>query len=283
MNKTMIPYSSLTIQDDFIFGKVFSDPKLLIPLLKRIIPDLNVDGFTTVISQKTVDEFYDSHGIRIDIYGENGEFITALEMHINRRTMPVKRPRYYQSVLDMMQLSRGIFYDELKQQYVIIICPYDPFGAKIPVYTFTNICHENGMELDDGTTKIFLNCASEQWDKYPELKPFADYVMGKADTEDSFIREIDEAVNMARQNAQWRKEYMNLQEKLYLSKIEGIEQGIEQGIEHGKSEERVNGIYKAYNTLLRFTSVDNALAAIAEQYNITKEEVKQAISKHKES
>ncbi len=191
----------------------------------------------------------------------------------------MKRPRYYQSVLDMMQLSRGIFYDELKQQYVIIICPYDPFGAKIPVYTFTNIYHENGMELGDGTTKIFLNCASEQWDKYPELKPFADYVMGKADTEDSFIREIDEAVNMARQNAQWRKEYMNLQEKLYLSKIEGIEQGIE----HGKSEERVNGIYKAYNTLLRFTSVDNALAAIAEQYNITKEEVKQAISKHEES
>ena len=130
MNTKIIPYNKLTIQDDFIFGKVFSDLKLLIPLLKRILPGVNVDGFKTVVSQKTVDEFYESHGIRIDVYGENGEFITAVEMHVNKRTMPVKRPRYYQSVLDMMQLNKGIFYDNLKQQYVIITCP--PDGGFVP-------------------------------------------------------------------------------------------------------------------------------------------------------
>jgi len=223
-------------------------------------------------------EFYESHGIRIDVYGENGEFITAVEMHVNKQTMPVKRPRYYQSVLDMMQLNKGIFYDNLKQQYVIIICPYDPFGAKIPVYTFTNRCHENGMELGDGTTKIFLNCASEQWDEYPELKPFADYVMGKNKSDDSFIRELDKAVVMARQNVQWRKEYMNLQEKMYLSKKEGMEEGKE----IGRDEERLNGIYKAYTGIAEVSCAEVALRKTAEIYNLTEEEVKEVISGHEE-
>ncbi|MBR4163552.1 MAG: hypothetical protein IKR11_08525, partial [Solobacterium sp.] len=102
--------------------------------------------------------------------------------------------------------------------------------------------------------------------------------MGKNKSDDSFIRELDKAVVMARQNVQWRKEYMNLQEKMYLSKKEGMEEGKE----IGRDEERLNGIYDTYNTLLRFTSVENALKAVAEQYNISEEEVKEVISGHEE-
>jgi len=114
-------------------------------------------------------------------------------------------------------------------------CARRVFGVKIPVYTFTNICHENCMELD-------------------------------------------KAVNLARQSAQWRKEYMNLQEKMYLSKKEGMEEGKE----IGRDEERLNGIYKAYTGIAEVSCAEVALRKTAEIYNLTEEEVKEVISGHEE-
>lgn len=42
-----------------------------------------------------------------------------------------------------------------------------------------------------------------------ELKVFLDYVAGKK-TEDSFIKKLDDAVKDAKQNREWRHEYMTL-------------------------------------------------------------------------
>ncbi|MBR4162433.1 MAG: hypothetical protein IKR11_02855, partial [Solobacterium sp.] len=98
--------------------------------------------------------------------------------------------------------------------------------------------------------------------------------MGKNKSDDSFIRELDKAVVMARQNVQWRKEYMNLQEKMYLSKKEGME--------IGRDEERLNGIYKAYTGIAEVSCAEVALRKTAEIYNLTEEEVKEALSRFEE-
>ena len=68
------------------------------------------------------------------------------------------------------------------------------------MYTFENLCKEDtSIPLEDGTTKIFLNAASEMDDTSEELRAFLDYVAGRK-TEDAFVRKLEEAVKKAREN-----------------------------------------------------------------------------------
>lgn len=62
------------------------------------------------------------------------------------------------------------------------------------------------------------------------LKVFLDYVAGKS-SNDTFIQELDEAVMKAKQNREWRHEYMTLLMRDQMNVEKGIEIGIEQGIE----------------------------------------------------
>lgn len=110
------------------------------------------------------------------------------------------------------------------------------------MYTFRNLCIENGRELQDGTAKIYINCACSQKDDYPELKPFAEYVMGHI-SEDAFVREIDTSVELARLDPIGRSEYMHWQEELREREKIGLEKGEKIGLEKGEENERVRVIY----------------------------------------
>ena len=93
------------------------------------------------------------------------------------------------------------------------------------IYTFENICKEdNSVFLKDGAVKIFLNADSDQDDVSQELKAFLDYVAGK-ESADDFVQRLEEAVEQARKNREWRHEYMMLlmrdQENIEKGKIYG--------------------------------------------------------------
>ena len=77
-------------------------------------------------------------------------------------------------------------------------------------YTFENICHEEeGLCLEDGTTKIFLNALGTKGDVSPELKAFLGYVAGNK-SDDVFVKELDAEVAKVRVSKEWRREYMTL-------------------------------------------------------------------------
>ena len=57
--------------------------------------------------------------------------------------------------------------------------------------------------------KIFLNANGKMNDVNKELKAFLDYVSGKK-PDDAFVKELEEAVNEAKKNREWRHEYMTL-------------------------------------------------------------------------
>ena len=66
--------------------------------------------------------------------------------------------------------------------------------------TFTNQCRQvSGLELGDGTTKIFLNANSDADDVSSKLRAFLDYVSGK-EVDDDFVRRVDEKVRTVRMN-----------------------------------------------------------------------------------
>ncbi len=128
---------------------------------------------------------------------------------VDTKELP-KRSRYYQSMIDLQLIDKGEYYKKLKPSYIIFICPFDLFDKGRHIYTFENICKEdNSVFLKDGAVKIFLNADSDQDDVSQELKAFLDYVAGKVPADD-FVQRLEEAVEQARKNREWRHEYMTL-------------------------------------------------------------------------
>ena len=83
---------------------------------------------------------------------------------VDTKELP-QRARYYQSEGDGVALSKGGYYTDLKEQYIIFLCPMDIFGRGFPVYHFENrACEDFSVTLNDRTFKFFYN-----FNKYGEF------------------------------------------------------------------------------------------------------------------
>ena len=138
------------------------------------------------------------------------EVVYDIEMQVSHTKELAKRSRYYQSMIDLQLIDKGQLYDELKRSYVIFICPFDLYGKGRHIYTFENICKEDGsISMGDEAVKIFLNAKGTLDDVSDELKAFLDYVAGKK-PKDAYVERLEEAVKEAKKNREWRHEYMTL-------------------------------------------------------------------------
>ena len=213
------------ICNDFIFGKVMQNEELLEELIHIILPDLKFSKFTFVM-QKPVEIGPDIHGVRFDIFVtlENGDTI-IIEMQATDRGNLPKRLRYYNSIADMQLLEKSLDYNKLRDSYVIMICPFDYYGAGRHVYTFTNRCNENtDIKMGDGTCKIVLNASGTMDDVSGPLKEFLDYVAGKP-VQNDFIKKLDAEIRKAKANKKWRLEFMTGM----MRDIENREEGRQEG------------------------------------------------------
>ena len=140
-----------------------------------------------------------------------------------------KRSRYYQSMLDTPILKSGkeTRYKNLPSTVIIFITQEDIFGRDLTKYTFTEQCKEiEDLELEDGTTKIFLNMTSKNGSN--ELVSLLQYMKDtRIDNpdiivKDSRILELDQIVQEVKASEEWEAVKMNILEI-------GIENGIQQG------------------------------------------------------
>ncbi len=169
-----------------------------------------------------------------------------------------KRTRYYQSMIDLQLIDKGELYNKLNPSYVIFISPFDTFGQGRHIYTFENLWREdNSIVLNDGTVKIFLNASGKMDDISKELSAFLDYVAGK-ESDDAFVRKLEEAVKQARKNREWRHEYMTL----WMRDQENIEKGREEG--------KIYGAVSTYREL--GLSDSEILERLQKKYHITESE-----------
>ena len=223
-------WEKLGIANDFLFGKVMQDLELCKELLQRILPELEIDHIEYTQLQKAIRIDADAKSVRLDVYvKDQKESVYDIEMQTtDTRELP-KRARYYQSMIDLQMIDKGQHYKHLKPGYIIFICPFDAFGKGLHRYTFKEICQEEKtLQLGDGSTKIFLNAKGKINDVSKELKAFLDYVAGEK-TEDAFVEKLEEAIKKAKQNREWRHEYMTL----LMRDQENIEKGMEKGMEKG--------------------------------------------------
>ncbi len=225
-------YEDLDFTDDFIFCKVLThNPEVCEELLELIL-GRNVCLARTE-KQVPIEVTTDGHGVRFDVYSEDDEGNRYdIEMQVVKKPEIAKRSRYYQSMIDLDMLDRGISYSELNDGYVIFICTFDPFGEGLPKYSYENICLEMPEKrLDDGSHKVFLNTKAIIGEKAVELKTLFKYINNR-EVGDDFTRRLDNLVAKARRNKEWRLEYMTLHERdmenKEIGKAEGRQQLIKQ-------------------------------------------------------
>ena len=204
-------WEELSISNDFLFGKVMQTPELCKELLQRILPDLKIDRVEYPELQKSISVDMDARSVRLDVYvKDDKEVVYDIEMQVSDTRELPKRSRYYQGMIDLQLVDAGQHYKKLNRSYIIFISPFDLYGEGRHIYTFENICKEdNSIFMGDEAVKIFLNANGTMDDVRGELKAFLDYVTGKK-PEDSYVEKLEEAVQEAKKNREWRHEYMTL-------------------------------------------------------------------------
>ena len=205
-------YDELELRDDFMFGKVMSNKELCRRTLE-ILLDTTIEDIEYPDVQKTLNITVEGRSVRLDMYvADERDVIYNGEMQQytvkTAKELP-QRSRYYQGMIDLNLLEKGVVFSKLNECYVIFICTFDPFGLGRCRYTFQNTCNEEpNLKLKDKTTKIFLNTKGKRTeDISPELAAFLDYVETLHATDD-FTRELESEVERIKQNVEWRREYM---------------------------------------------------------------------------
>ena len=270
-------WEKVRISNDFMFGKVMgSHPGLCQKLLQRILPELDIAHIELVETQKSIDNDIDARSVRLDVYvRDESKRVYSVEMQMADTKELPRRSRYYQAMIDLSLLDKGMTYRNLNDSYIIFICPFDLYGTGRHRYTFDGRCKDNAdIRIGDGATRIFLNTKGTQNDVSSSLRAFLDYVDGKL-CEDPFVQELEEAVSEARRNREWRHEYMTLMLRDQDNIEKGREEGREEGRAAGREEERKEGIRILVESLKNLgIPAGQIYETVKVKYSLTEEELK---------
>ena len=290
MEYTHKPVEELTFTDDFMFGTVMKNQFICKGVIERLL-HIKVGKIEYPSLQKTIAPFYESKGIRLDVYVSDSERVFDIEIQTSIPPFLPKRTRYYQSLMDVDNLLRGQSYAELKESYVIFICTQDPFGKGLPVYEFRNICTADGtLFLDDKSYKVFYNVGAYGKEDEPELSALLKYLCERQATS-GFTRRINALVEKAKRNEKFRSWYMSLniheddlrRESLQLGEKIGFERGVAAGIRKGRKDGLLQGrrdgiaagAYQAKRETAKILSgMQMSLEAIAKATGLSETEIK---------
>ena len=229
----------LTFTDDFMFGTIMKNKPICKGVLERLL-HIKVGKIEYPSLQKTIAPFYESKGIRLDVYIAEPSRVFDIEIQTSILPDLPKRTRYYQSLMDVDCLLRGQSYAELKDSYVLFICMQDPFNKGLPVYTFENTCREeSGLFLADKSYKVFYNASAYGKEKDDELHALLRYLCEKQATS-HFTQTIDGLVETTKNNEKFRSLYMSLNihkdDLLRQGSLIGEKIGFEKGLFQGRQD-----------------------------------------------
>ena len=251
---TIKPYEELTIQDNFIFQKVMRNKRICKQTIERLL-DIDIKDISYPEEEKSIDIRLDSKSIRMDVYvNDDKGTVFNIEMQTSKDMEElVKRTRYYQALIDIDLLEKGQSYSALNDTYIIFICTFGVFTGNRHKYSFKNLCiEEQGLSLDDGTTKLFLSTKGTADDISKPLKYFLDYIDGK-EPADKLMQEIDNEVDTIKRCDEWRRDYMTLafemDRKFAEGKAEGLAEGKAEGLVEGKAEGKAEAVINLMETM----------------------------------
>ncbi len=142
-------------------------------------------------------------------------------------------------------MESGWDYQKLKNVYIIMILPYDPFDRNRMVYTVKNQCVEApDIPYEDGAKKIYLNTKGTEGTPSQALKNMLKYIENSIaeNVTDTNIQAIHNYVSEVKQDREVGVQYMKSWEREALIREEGKEAGLEEGRKSGLEQGRKTGI-----------------------------------------
>ena len=234
-------FDDLDITDPIMFGLVFSNKHIAQPFIEHLL-GIKIDHLETPIPEAVLSYDAEHKGVRYDVFAretdEKGETIRSFDLEmqmVDTKELP-QRARYYQSICDGVALSKGDFYTNLKEQYVIFLCPMDIFGRGFPIYHFENRAREDtSITLNDYTFKNFYIFKKYEDFTDPVVKAYMKYFATKnADSRET--ETINDQVSHYKADTLIRSKFMTYEFDMYQSRQEGRAEGRAEGKIDGNTE-----------------------------------------------
>ena len=219
MENKRTPFEQLPITDRFMFAMVFSHKEIAKPFLEAVL-GIKIQELRDPEPEKTVEVSPFYKGIRYDVFvketGPKGKTLRSfdIEMQMEDNKEIPKRTRYYQAMCDSEALNKGEVYYNLKELYIMFLCPEDIFGQGRAVYRFKNLEVDNpNIELGDLCFKNFYifnkyrDIAEKSIREYMEY--FATRKPSSPETEN-----IDRLVKWYQTDNETRKRFMTWQQEI---------------------------------------------------------------------
>lgn len=250
------PLGQLTLFDRFLFAEAMEKPGNL-QILLEIILGRDIDLKNYPQSEREIRTTPLKRFVKLDVWSQDdqGTVYNAEAQRENTGNLP-KRSRYYQGMIDSKLLEPGeIDFRKLNQLYVIIITPFDLFGAGKYQYTFQMKCEEvPGLNLEDGVTRIFLNSHGTDSEgvseELIELLHYIEHTNEKTEEncKSDRIKKLKKQIDSLKENAEVSVRYMQAWEERIMeqkaAREEGLIAGKQEGIVAGKDEKILELIQK---------------------------------------
>ena len=229
---------TFNLSDFALFLSVMKEKKAYQNVLSIILDESDVKVTEVKVEQVILNKF-GKRAIRLDAWGrtdDDRQVNIEMENHAEQDNIP-KRSRFYQGLIDTPILKAGkkTKYKQLPSTIIIFITQEDIFKKDLAMYTFTEQCEEiQGLQLGDGTKKIFLNMSSKNGSK--ELVSLLQYMKNTTldnpdiQVKDERIIELDKIVTEVRESEEWEEARMTI---LELGMNKGIEIGEQRGMQQG--------------------------------------------------
>ena len=243
-------FDELTFSDDWMFQKVMQNPAICAELVARLL-HINVDHVEYPELEKTIAPYYQSKGVRLDVYLKDSNKVIDIECQSNLKPALGKRTRYYQSMIDIDSLMKGEEYEKLKESYILFICKNDSFKDEqenhfgLPCYTFRNVCSENGaVNLDDKTIKVIYNASAYEREEDSLIKDFLHYIYTDKPGEDDLSNRLSRLVKKYKEDENLRSDYLAVNLHDHDIRYEALQEG---GAQKKALETATNMIRKKYS------------------------------------
>ena len=244
------PWKDLTFKDNFIFCKVMKNEEICRKMLE-ILLKIKVEKIEYIESEKTIENYYESRGIRLDVYVKDSDRIFDIEIQTGNYDDLLLRTRYYQGASDVATVRRRTKFKNLKETYIIFICEEDPFGMGLPVYTKKNRFTEtDALIYDDKTHAVFYNSSAWSRVQDEELRDVLRFIYESKATS-SFSKLLEENTLRAKSRPEMEDEYMYFMDILEEEKEYAREAGLAEGRETGRAEGARQNAVETAGKLLR--------------------------------
>ena len=202
-----------------MFAMVFSHKEIAKPFLEAVL-GIKIYELRDPEPEKTVEVSPFYKGIRYDVFvketGPDGETLRSfdIEMQMEDTKEIPKRTRYYQAMCDSESLNKGEVYYNLKELYIVFLCPEDIFGQGKAVYRFRNLeVDDPKIELGDLCFKNFYIFSKYRDVAEKSIREYLEYFATRKPSSPE-TKKIDRMVKWYQTDNETRKRYMTWQQEI---------------------------------------------------------------------